>query len=169
MLLQVYQLFSILKEIWTVSCPFRIPSGQTTLLCITKRMKHKWLPWQSNTSVIDRVNGFCPHDQKTMFFLLWLFCIEFVCNLLGELIGWPVGVAAQTNTSRHQQTLLKQNRYGTKGKKFSRQKQMELTARTIIIIAQTNSHGTNQNTQQEVISPSVYSVTRNMAGSEKLM
>lgn len=45
---------------------------------------------------------------------------------------------------------------------------MELTARTLIIIAQTNSHRTNQNTQEEVISPSVYSVTRNMAGSEKL-
>lgn len=45
---------------------------------------------------------------------------------------------------------------------------MELTARTLIIIAQTNSHRTNQNTQEEVISPSVYSVTRNVAGSEKL-
>lgn len=45
---------------------------------------------------------------------------------------------------------------------------MELTARTIIIIAQTNSHGTNQNTQEEVIFPSVYSVTRNTAASEKL-
>ena len=72
MLLQVYQLFSILKEIWTVRCPFRIPSGQTTQLCITKRTMHKWLPRQSNMSVINRVNGFSPHYQKTMFVLLWL-------------------------------------------------------------------------------------------------
>ena len=106
MLLQVYQLFSILKEIWTVSCPFRIPSGQTTQRCITKRMQHKWFPRQSNATVINRVNGFSPHYQKTMFVLLWLFFIAFICNLLSELIRWPVGVAAQANTSRHQQTLL---------------------------------------------------------------